>query len=237
MSDYLWDKTGERDAEVERLENLLGQLRHQPRKLELPGDELRAANSRRATSSSASRFYRVAALVAAALALASLLGALLALRGTHQPATAPATAAATAETPETLVSTTPAETPETVVTAAPGTVEASGAGHDSPIHSARAGAQASGVGTAKKVRRDAGRGLGSADVSRADARARAAEDVRANVGAGTQAATGETLSGVEAKEQLLYALRLASAQLGEVRRKTLGVVAGPDAEEPKPPTR
>jgi hypothetical protein len=39
MSDYLWDKTGARDAEVERLENLLGQLRHSPRPLALP-DEL-----------------------------------------------------------------------------------------------------------------------------------------------------------------------------------------------------
>ena len=36
MSDYLWDKTGEADAEVERLEELLGTLRHQPRPLQLP---------------------------------------------------------------------------------------------------------------------------------------------------------------------------------------------------------
>lgn len=41
MSDYLWDKTGAQDAEVERLESLLGQLRHRPRPLALP-DELTA---------------------------------------------------------------------------------------------------------------------------------------------------------------------------------------------------
>lgn len=39
MSDYLWDKTGARDAEVERLEDLLGQLRHGPQPFTLP-DEL-----------------------------------------------------------------------------------------------------------------------------------------------------------------------------------------------------
>jgi hypothetical protein len=36
MSDYLWDKTGEPDAEVERLEELLGGLRFQPRTFEVP---------------------------------------------------------------------------------------------------------------------------------------------------------------------------------------------------------
>jgi hypothetical protein len=36
MSDYLWDKTGEVDAEVERLEELLGEFRHRQRSLELP---------------------------------------------------------------------------------------------------------------------------------------------------------------------------------------------------------
>jgi heme exporter protein D len=41
MSDYLWDKSGEPEAEVERLEELLGNLRHRPRMLELPADTLR----------------------------------------------------------------------------------------------------------------------------------------------------------------------------------------------------
>ena len=36
MSDYLWDKKGEPDAEVARLEALLGAFRHEPRRLELP---------------------------------------------------------------------------------------------------------------------------------------------------------------------------------------------------------
>ena len=45
MSDYLWDKTGEPEEDVARLEQLLGTLRYEPRPLELP-DELRARAAR-----------------------------------------------------------------------------------------------------------------------------------------------------------------------------------------------
>ena len=38
MSDYLWDKKGEPDAEVARLETLLGAFAHEPRRLELPAE-------------------------------------------------------------------------------------------------------------------------------------------------------------------------------------------------------
>ena len=34
--DYLWDRSGEPDPEIERLERTLGQLRHQPKALDLP---------------------------------------------------------------------------------------------------------------------------------------------------------------------------------------------------------
>lgn len=34
--DYLWDKTGEPDAEVQQLEDVLGTLRYQPHEFELP---------------------------------------------------------------------------------------------------------------------------------------------------------------------------------------------------------
>lgn len=73
MSDYLWDKTGETDAEVERLEELLGGFAHEPRPLELPaGAPQRASWTRPAWLA-----------VAAALLLALLAGAFVALR---QPA-------------------------------------------------------------------------------------------------------------------------------------------------------
>jgi hypothetical protein len=35
-SDYLWDKTGEPDREIQQLEEILGTLRYQPRPLEIP---------------------------------------------------------------------------------------------------------------------------------------------------------------------------------------------------------
>ncbi len=35
---YLWDKTGEPDPEVQELEQILGTLRYQPRELEMPAD-------------------------------------------------------------------------------------------------------------------------------------------------------------------------------------------------------
>lgn len=36
--DYLWDKTGEPDPQVQQLEEILGTLRYQPKPLELPED-------------------------------------------------------------------------------------------------------------------------------------------------------------------------------------------------------
>jgi hypothetical protein len=36
--DYLWDKSGEPDPEVQQLEQILGTLRYQPRPLEIPDD-------------------------------------------------------------------------------------------------------------------------------------------------------------------------------------------------------
>jgi len=36
--DYLWDKTGEPDPEIQELERVLGALRYQPRPLEIPAD-------------------------------------------------------------------------------------------------------------------------------------------------------------------------------------------------------
>jgi hypothetical protein len=38
--DYLWDKTGEPDPEIQQLEEILGTLRYEPKPLELPQDLL-----------------------------------------------------------------------------------------------------------------------------------------------------------------------------------------------------
>src|SRR2546423_11818499 len=81
MSDYLWDKTGEREEEVERLEGLLGNLRYKPRPRELP-TEVGADAAHATRPLRTSRLFRPAfvAAVAAALLLALVAVALILLR-------------------------------------------------------------------------------------------------------------------------------------------------------------
>jgi hypothetical protein len=74
MSDYLWDKTGEADAEVERLEELLGGLRFQPRTFEVPAT-LPFVPRRATPARTPFNWSRLA--VAASLLLTLLLGAWL----------------------------------------------------------------------------------------------------------------------------------------------------------------
>src|SRR5687768_4731990 len=81
MSDYLWDRTGERDAEVERLEALLGGFAHKARPLELPAEEAIAAAPRAprrfgfARRLLASRLFAPAGLAAAAAVALVIFGA------------------------------------------------------------------------------------------------------------------------------------------------------------------
>jgi hypothetical protein len=56
--DYLWDRSGEPDPEVQKLEQLLGTLRYQPRPLEIPAAPV--TSYRRATLP---RFLAIAATV------------------------------------------------------------------------------------------------------------------------------------------------------------------------------
>lgn len=86
MSDYLWDRKGEPDAEVARLEALLGAFAHEPRPLELP-DEAATPEPQPArllpfvSRLRASRLFAPAALAAAAaLVVASILVASVFLR-------------------------------------------------------------------------------------------------------------------------------------------------------------
>jgi hypothetical protein len=66
--DYLWDRSGEPDPEVQQLEEILGTLRYQPRALEIPAGVQVGRNS---------RFFRGSApRLAIAAAIAALLCAL-----------------------------------------------------------------------------------------------------------------------------------------------------------------
>jgi hypothetical protein len=77
MSDYLWDKTGEPEEDVERLEELLGRFRHHTRALELPAESDAPAR----VGPRAPRLLRAAGFaIAAALILAFTAGALFLLR-------------------------------------------------------------------------------------------------------------------------------------------------------------
>jgi hypothetical protein len=78
MSDYLWDKTGEPDAETERLENLLGRLRFQPTPFDLPAEL--PAREQRAARPPRGVFTWPRLALAASLTLALLAGALLLMR-------------------------------------------------------------------------------------------------------------------------------------------------------------
>ena len=75
MSDYLWDKTGEAEEDVERLEELLGTLRFQPRTFEVPA--IMPVAPRRTLARHTFTWSRLA--VAASLLLMLLAGAWLAM--------------------------------------------------------------------------------------------------------------------------------------------------------------
>ena len=77
--DYLWDRSGQPDPEIQQLEEILGELRYQPRPLEIPAD-LKTGGNR-------FNFYAIAAAVAM---IALGLGAWLAMqKQSTQVATTP----------------------------------------------------------------------------------------------------------------------------------------------------
>jgi hypothetical protein len=81
MSDYLWDKTGEPDAEAEQLENLLGALKHKQRPLEIPADAMPKATAKApARTRPADIFSRPRLALAASLLLTLLAGTWLVTR-------------------------------------------------------------------------------------------------------------------------------------------------------------
>ena len=69
--DYLWDRSGQPDPDIQQLEEILGELRYQPRPLEIPAD----------LKTDRSRFYFPRYAIAAAVAMVVLsLGVWLAIQ-------------------------------------------------------------------------------------------------------------------------------------------------------------
>jgi hypothetical protein len=258
MSDYLWDKTGARDAEVERLENLLGQLRHGPQPFTLP-DELTtrardAAASGVEEAETARTFFDARALparrhsrtswlaIAAVLLLAFVALALALLRTggnvqqsqqvglensrqdrQQQSANSQPHDAA----PQVAASPTQDVAPPSQHDFAPSRETVANAGAP-----AKRGEQVIASGLAKENRR--GRQLAPKErqpglVAKRE-QPQPIQVATTDAGSGLTRASRQTSPDdlplekrLAAKEQLMYALRLTSSKLSEVRAKTLGL--------------
>ncbi|HEX8286032.1 MAG TPA: hypothetical protein VF588_21920 [Pyrinomonadaceae bacterium] len=220
MSDYLWDKTGEPDGEVERLEALLAPLAHRPRALELPALEL-PAQVRPFGRRRPWLFAPLGLAAAAALLLAFLLGAAVLLR---PRATTEGKSVAASEAPR------PRENPP---------VETSRRASEPPSRGAPVGGGAKAEGATAEVPKLAPRdvkGVRLASPPRRRQRLAPSPRVEAAGGGGGPALEAMSAGGgapslfestrLLTKEQLVYALRLTGAKLRDVRQKTRGAENG-----------
>lgn len=216
MSDYLWDKTGEADTEVERLEELLGEFRHRPRALELPPDVATQAVR-------APRFFRTAWLaVAAALLLAVMAVAFVALRSGRMSGTTQ-TASQDSPSPSRQIATPQGQSPKPVASPdlKPATqpeihkVEVANQGSSRKGEPRRKGERVVAVKPGRELMTTgANSPQNHESVLIQTLRGGSVEESLAEVAAQRQLA----------KEQLVYALRLTSSKLKEVQKKTQGIV-------------
>jgi hypothetical protein len=237
MSDYLWDKTGEPDASVERLEALLSSFGHAPRPLELPAEETPAVPRRPRRFGVWRRlipawlFEPVGLAAAAALMLTLLLGAgaLMRARVTRDEDRAASREARPTQsqppsqaTPQ-LDSSERGESPSTTQAAA-----AAGRGPESAHVAAKVEGGVPFVREVGRVRVGAQpaaflkprqRPAAAAGVER-EAQTTTLEAMSAGAREGAVSLFDNTR--LLAKEQLIYALRLTGAKLKEVERKTHG---------------
>lgn len=201
MNDYLWDRTGEPDPEIQQLEEVLGTLRYQPRPLEIPADVVPGRKRFDFLAVGSSLAPRLA--IAAAIALVVLgLGLWLTLQRQHAPELAVGKG-----TPATTVATSQA------AVVAPNAVElkavtSNKAGNDSAPAK---------ISRQVKVHRHMNAGVANRDTTAANTN-RNRSPVRAN----SELAAGEIKEAEAAKQQLMLALRLASSKLSFAQRKTRG---------------
>ena len=235
MSDYLWDKTGEPDAEVERLETLLSSFGHAPRPLVLPAEESADASPRRTRGwrrlLPVWLFEPVGLAAAAALLLTFLLGAGALVRGRLFVDEGRAVSHDARQRQPQAPTPGRRESP-------PAPVESANAGHGPGLTSAqakgggesplvkdvprkRAGAES--LVFAKPRPKTVANGPGE---SGGQAVARSGEEPRTlealSTGARKGAATLFDGTRLAAKEQLILALRLTGAKLKEVQTKAHG---------------
>ncbi|HEV2763644.1 MAG TPA: hypothetical protein VGV38_11755 [Pyrinomonadaceae bacterium] len=237
MNDYLWDKTGDADEDVRRLEELLGTLRQRPAELRLPAEAP-------AVRAKTLRPFRPAYAVAAALALAAMAGLWLAVTNLRSPQT-PHTAATSAtektrqaDSPEPASS--PAQFAASEQTASsdarrePPSVDDEADERTTPQVASSNVVPSPNVVRRRSTARVTTERVNRSAVARASApkrrgardEASAAAPLERQLARGAQTAPpAPTREQQAAKEQLMFALRLTSAKLGDVKRKASGVPA------------
>ncbi|HVF28799.1 MAG TPA: hypothetical protein VM943_11190 [Pyrinomonadaceae bacterium] len=207
MSDYLWDKSGEPDAEVQRLETLLGELRFEPgRKLDLPPEMIVHARVR-------PRWYPAFA-VAAALALMTLAVAWFAVVKRHSstPSDLQVVENPTGASPSKPVEPSPAPPRRANEVAVSGESESESNLSDDVRAAPR---QPNPVVPASLGRPSTRRSYQSNLKRRADLASNARQQRKPD--------SPEMLEAERAKEQLMLALHVASAKLNLAQRKAPGI--------------
>jgi hypothetical protein len=228
MSDYLWDKTGEPDEEVERLEALLAPLAHKARALALPA-QVAPAPSRW------SRLFAPAVLAAAAaLLVAALAGAAALLRSRASGEVEGTAASRTRQSREEVGPVTPPAAPESAHGAHDGgrvkDEKSAAVVEHAPV---RGGGAKDEGGAVEGFGRGTGAVKGARLASAQRRRQRPAPPARVG-GEGVGVPVLEAMSAgggapsffestrLMTKEQLVYALRLTGSKLRDVRQKTRG---------------
>jgi hypothetical protein len=193
--DYLWDRTGEPDPEVQELEEILGTLRYQPRPLEIPAD-LQTNPTRGFFATFAPRLA-----IAATLAIVLLgLGLWLSLHRSQQRTSAVAAKNATAPATTGNSGSTEPRIPDE---GGKGTGVATSGAPEQKVASHRHSAGSSLAASINRSRHETREGL-----------------VRQRL------AAKELREAEVAKDELMLALRVASAKLSFAQKKTQNINPG-----------
>lgn len=243
MSDYLWDKSGEADGDVERLEELLGRLRHAGAAPELPFEvgvraaslELGGRAPSRAGFLRSALFSRPARLAAAAALLLAVLGGAFAMMLTARKGGGLASADREPQAvrpqppaPEPAHSPQEALAREVVSPSPKESVTPGKPRGESPRRDALAVVK---TPTKPQRREPAPRETAASWTPPREVKSAVAQ------GGLSEGRMPDVDSRVRAKEQLVYALRLTSEALKQVRGRASGVEVRPNAFDGRSPLR
>jgi hypothetical protein len=232
MSDYLWDKSGEPDAEVERLEELLGRLRDTRGAPALPLEVETHASMRAGLFGNVWRSQPARLAAAAALLLAVFAGAFVALR-TFKTDGGRASVDNRTQVAQPPQPGAPEEVRVAEESHAPGLVSPQPNESATPEKSQREPAPRNMLAVEKvfpKSRRHEREAVASESPRRVFRPALAR-------GEGFDGGAPDVERRVRAKEQLVYALRLTSEALKEVRGRASGVEVHANAFDGRSPLK